>query len=228
MQFFSKMFPVLQRSMLGESLDDFSAPLPAWGTMQNGVIYEHQMSERPTSGGDGSAWPTPTASDFHARTPGKADTFITGNGTIRRRNADGTSSNLGLVQTVKHWTTPTADDANNVTRKSGDYRSLVRDVNAKLDGDLKPNPEWWEMLMGYPVGWTAPDGPPLLDRNLVMSRPASQRTICRTGPAGSRSWGMRLCLKSYIRWLSPSENGLRCRMQIRRANVRLPVSRVSI
>ena len=79
---------------------------------------------------------------------------------------------------VPKWPTPTADDANNVTRKSGEFKSLTRAVmfptptvqdasnnggksqyqrnslplNAVAGGAL--NPTWVEWLMGWPLGWT--------------------------------------------------------------------------
>jgi hypothetical protein len=75
------------------------------------------------------------------------------------------------------WPTPTADDADNVTRKSGQYQSLTRTVKmwptphssmstgvgtqgrdggqnlqTAIGGSL--NPTWVEWLMGFPLGWT--------------------------------------------------------------------------
>lgn len=45
------------------------------------------------------------------------------------------------------WATPTADDANNATRKSGVYQSLTRQAG-------KLCAEWVESLLGFPIGWT--------------------------------------------------------------------------
>lgn len=84
--------------------------------------------------------------------------------------------------TGRTWPTPTADDANNVTRTSGAFQSLSRAAqqtqlptpttqdahnngapsqlernapprNAVVGGKL--NADWVELLMGWPAGWTA-------------------------------------------------------------------------
>ncbi len=49
------------------------------------------------------------------------------------------------------------DDAANVTRKSGEYRSLTRAVYKEAH---RLNPDWVEWLMGWPVGWTRSDEAP--------------------------------------------------------------------
>jgi len=87
----------------------------------------------------------------------------------------GKKAHLGLDQAVKLFPTPTGDDANNVTRKSGAFQSLTRAVMLgtptshprthdprqvdhgkqlanQVGGSL--NPEFVEWLMGFPVGWT--------------------------------------------------------------------------
>ena len=62
-----------------------------------------------------------------------------------------------LSEMIGNWPTPTGDDANNVTRASGDLQSLSREVEGSL------NPDWVEQhLMSLPEGWTrlepVPDG----------------------------------------------------------------------
>ena len=62
------------------------------------------------------------------------------------------------------WTAATVDDANNVSRASGEFKSLVRDANCQTGpppssnaeptasrGQLNPDFVCW--LMGYPAGW---------------------------------------------------------------------------
>lgn len=50
--------------------------------------------------------------------------------------------------------TLTVDDAHNVTRASGQFSSLTREVAAGApNGRL--NPDWCEWLMGFPIGWSA-------------------------------------------------------------------------
>ena len=71
-------------------------------------------------------------------------------------DAKGTSLNIDhdvnrgyLRGVVNLLPTPTGDDANNVTRTSGAFQSLSREV----DGSLSP--DWVSWLMGLPVGWTS-------------------------------------------------------------------------
>lgn len=76
-------------------------------------------------------WPTPTPTE---RTSfGKETAYTTSNMTVRRRNKDGTTSNMGLT-------------------------SMVVALEGEAQGQL--NPEWVEALMGFPPGWTElePDG----------------------------------------------------------------------
>ena len=63
------------------------------------------------------------------------------------------------------------------------------------------NADWVEQLMGYPVGWTNPDGLPDKARpNLRGKHHArSRRKRTRTEYRESRRWGMQLYLKSSTR-----------------------------
>jgi DNA (cytosine-5)-methyltransferase 1 len=109
-------------------------------------------------------WPTPTTGDHSTR-------FKQG------------GMPLGMAARMR-WPTPTADDADNVTRDSGDYQSLTRVVrnwptpkardykDGKTEGNFDRNspdlgkvvgqsatsgalnPTWVEWLMGFPLGWT--------------------------------------------------------------------------
>jgi len=70
------------------------------------------------------------------------------------------------------WATPTTADADKATMRSTQGRCLAREVVIGLGGRIGPegssstshlgrlNPEWVEMLMGFPIGWTdcAPSG----------------------------------------------------------------------
>ena len=73
--------------------------------------------------------------------------------TGRRKTKDGRTGSearsLNLADTARMLPTPTGDDANNVTRTSGAFQSLSREV----DGSLSP--DWVSWLMGLPVGWTS-------------------------------------------------------------------------
>ena len=86
----------------------------------------------------GKMWPTPRANKIGGESsPGFSPT---------------------LEQTVKMWPTPTTNDANNATLPPAaeDWDiipgALMREGYTKEDGQL--NPEWVEVLMNFPIGWT--------------------------------------------------------------------------
>src|SRR5271165_1098303 len=66
--------------------------------------------------------------------------------------------------TLSGWPTPTNDDPNNVTRASGQFNSLVRDVNlcgwptTKLAGWSTPSARDWKDSEGMATTGTNPDG----------------------------------------------------------------------
>ncbi len=130
-------------------------------------------------------WPTVCASDGtggHTERRGASDTG---------RMPDGSKVTVTLLAAVRTrgWSTPTGDDANNVTRESGSFQSLARDVgacdekNSVLDGSDAEvpaatrgglNPAWVESLVGVPMGWTDPeiavDAPPALVDSIISGK----------------------------------------------------------
>jgi hypothetical protein len=76
-------------------------------------------------------WPTPTVQDS------KND----GGPSQWERNSD------PLNVAVKRWPIPTADDANNATRQSGQCQSLTPEPGGQL------NPQFVSWLMGFPLDW---------------------------------------------------------------------------
>ena len=149
---FLKMYPVSQVSMMGVPLSGYLGRLPRWGWMRNGDIFEQQILERPTSANDGGSWLTPTTGDAQSRTVGQGTAYLTETGTVRRKNADGTSSNLGLARMV-NWATPQSRDWKGRSGRSGkgtetDLPSTTESTGYKL------NPDWVELLLGLPQGWT--------------------------------------------------------------------------
>ena len=83
-------------------------------------------------------WPTPKASDaimgMTARTSG-------------RPLEKSTHLQAQVYVREQLWTTPCAADSQGTTG-GGNHRSLRTDVGGQL------NPEWVELLMGFPAGWT--------------------------------------------------------------------------
>lgn len=69
--------------------------------------------------------------------------------------------------------TPTVDDAANVTRKSGEYRSLTRAVYTEAH---RLNPDWVEWLMGWPIGSTSAEPLPDAELSTWEKEPAIPRT----------------------------------------------------
>lgn len=157
MLFFSRTFPDSQASMMGLNLDGYSGRLPKCGMMRNGVIYEHRILARPTSGNDGCLWPTPQARDWKGR-----------------------------------------------TGKSHQSPNLPDFVDGRL------NPDWVEMLMGFPVGWTSPAGlPDAARRSTITNRRASRPANRPTGRRVSRRLATRSYRSRSIRFSRPSTIGLR-------------------
>lgn len=147
------------------------------GTADLQAIYDRVLSRLTPFGDLAVGWPTATASDAWGNE-------LDRNGVVGKHN-------LGLGQAARDtWSTPTVDDANNVTRASGAFQSLTRDAQTwptaaardykGVSGtgrqerkgnplDTLPNaaggslnPDWVETLMGYPIGYTLPDGEPML------------------------------------------------------------------
>lgn len=146
------------------------------GTADLQAIYDRVLSRLTPFGDLAVGWPTATASDAWGNE-------LDRNGVVGKHN-------LGLGQAARDtWSTPTVDDANNVTRASGAFQSLTRDAQTwptaaardykGVSGtgrqerkgnplDTLPNaaggslnPDWVETLMGYPIGYTLPDGEPM-------------------------------------------------------------------
>ena len=242
MWFFSKMFQVSQASIMGMSLGDYSGRLPKAGTMQNGVIYEHQILALRTEENDGYAWPTPTTDDAKGRTAGKGTVYITQTGTARCKNDNGTSSNLGLANTVKSWPTPQAQDGergfdyNTARRKAAGLNrasggkigdslkhepALLPDIEAN-GGTGQLNPDWVETLMGYPIGWTdIIDGPVDQVRHSTNGNRPELWAKCHIERGGLRPWVMLSCPRLSIRLRLPFTSGykLKNKLPVRNANI---------
>lgn len=116
-------------------------------------------------------WPSPVASGADNRTVGNGILKLTSSGSIRRQNADLSTSNLGLSRTVLAWSTPTVNDSkNNAAISQRNRRSSALNVQAVFPTPTESeaatfeaneakriaeplNPAWVSQLMGYPDGW---------------------------------------------------------------------------
>jgi hypothetical protein len=155
--------------LLFEDLTECLETFPRWGMMRDGELWEQSTPVLRTDETESGLWPTATA----------GDSKNAANRTATRHNPNSKHhSGTTLVDAVRMWPTPTVDDANNVTRASGQFQSLTRAIkmfptptaqdaknngaqsqmlrntkplNAEIGGAL--NPMWVEWLMGWPIGW---------------------------------------------------------------------------
>lgn len=121
------------------------------------------MPELGTRGTECGLLPTPTAWDATRKIHMEKGAFMTSTGTVRRRNRNGTTSNLGLAGMM--YPTPTARDwkdspgMNTGTVAGGRKRDdlLPRRVYAMGETGGALNPDWVEWLMGWPIGLSSMD-----------------------------------------------------------------------
>lgn len=146
---------------------------PKWAMMLSGCLYALPILARPTSAKDGSVWPTAMANTNQASereidemnprarlvtevmvqerwgTPRANDSKKGANHTPNKRN--------GLVSQVKlsesTWLTPTASDNDTHKNDTIRFQSLGAQVH-RIDEKENLNPDWVELLMGFPIGWT--------------------------------------------------------------------------
>ena len=107
----SSSWKTVQLCLLGDS-ELSSVTWPRSGMTAGGLCWELPMLERRTrETGFGFLLPTPCSSDPQLERRAKhGEHFQTSSGTVRRMNADGTSSNLGLAASAMFWPTPTTQD----------------------------------------------------------------------------------------------------------------------
>jgi hypothetical protein len=115
------------RCLFSEDLAPSSVTLPKWGMMLDGVCWELMMPERHTGGNESGLWRTPMACDW--------------------KNMD-CSNQIYLQDQVKIWPTPTSSTGGpEPDGKTG------RKLTTHAGGQLNPN--WVELLMGWPKCWTS-------------------------------------------------------------------------
>jgi len=142
----SSLWRTWQRCLV-EGWASFSETWPRSVMTRSGIAYRPQTLEPLTLDDESGLWPTMRAHES-GNYPGPS-----------RENG---AHQLTLDHAVKRWPTPTVDDANQVTRKSGAFQSLTREVQRwnglqshgvnVVTGSL--NPTWVEWIMGYPSEWT--------------------------------------------------------------------------
>lgn len=142
-----------QLSLFGEEPKSLDI-LPRWGMTRGGELWQRPTPERPTAGSVGGAWVTATASDWKrgATSPQAASDWK--RGAISPQAFDKRHSpTLPELLTAGKWSTPTASDHQRGHRSGRFRRSTPTVMEANPNGGVL-NPEWVEMLMGYPPGYT--------------------------------------------------------------------------
>ena len=164
----SGLFDLAESSSRTSPVISRSASIASFGTWRDAVsaarsdCLRRRKSARPIDGNGSSslAWPTATVGDSRNSARGTTTTGVMHVGTT-------------LVDAVRLWPTPTTQDAHNNSGPA-QHRRNVKPLNV-LAGHPDPekprdptnppgrlNPDWVEMLMGFPTGWTAfePSGMP--------------------------------------------------------------------
>lgn len=116
-------------------------------------------------------WPTPQARDYRSGDQPDSER-------AQRKQVEGWTPNLNDVVL---WPSPKAShDAMNGGQNG---------VKALRGTDLEHqrmnlNPDWVEALMGYPPGWTLPDGPPVRTKHSTTGNPPEPQALKTGVPTG--------------------------------------------
>ena len=143
-----------QCSLLGD-LDEFSETWPQWGLMRDGECWEHQTLERSMKGSESGLLPD-NKNFFH--TPNT--TGLDG----------GSNSRKALKKRISNWPTPTTPTGGGNVGGSGAYKNAIKN-GTHIPHSINPN--LYEWLMGWPLGWT--DLKPLeMDKSHSVQQPLGE------------------------------------------------------
>lgn len=156
---------LLLKTYLDSSVSHLTTYLPIWKVKATGasrLYIQLRLSVRPTDGKGSSLWPTATSQDYKDGTT-KSCANVPVNCLLGRSvplgklcptpdcsdRRSAKSKQQGLSNAVKgqNWPTPREfmyKDSTTDRNKSN--------IGEKVGGQL--NPDWVEILMGFPVGWT--------------------------------------------------------------------------
>jgi hypothetical protein len=138
----SRSWKTAQCSLFG-GLELFLETWPRWGTMRGGEFWEQSMPAHLTGGagsGLSESWPTPTAQDCK------------NNGAPSQMERNTLPLNAAVKASLA---TPQARDYRTGQQSRWDDPERTRNLNDQIGGQL--NPDWVELLMGWPKGWTSLD-----------------------------------------------------------------------
>jgi site-specific DNA-cytosine methylase len=155
---------------------DFNTPCRKDGEK---YFSEGECKRDSLTGQIGRMIPTPQATESRNFTSG------------RRNPNSAHHSGVTIYDYVRMWPTPTSRDW-----KDGDSHSIANVPDNGLLGRVAArdteagalNPDWVEWLMGFPIGWTQPDGPSM---HGIAPLPlgSSLRSAGSRGPASRDSLG---------------------------------------
>lgn len=183
-------------------------------------FFQLAYSERPTYESASSLWPTPTYSDQQNRQmPPPEKVHITRNGTARYINNFGEQSFLRLSQVVKMWSSPAYQDSKNSTLPASQAERDTLPGDLIRNGEIDPmNPDWEELLMGLPIGWTNVSTPPAISpvsrqgrarSNMPMSHRERAARLQANATRALRHLAMPLSGSKHSRLQEPLHNGWR-------------------
>ena len=167
----SSSWKTCQESFLWEP-EPYSEALPKWGSMRNGALYQREALELRTKEKDGFAWPTPSASVSNDGESPK--TWMERWRYHAEKEQGATRAGVPLTVAAQLWPTPQARDwrgANGPVHQSKDRphqdqlpnfvmwsflqgHRTEKDGQPSLNDSQRLSPQFVEMLMGLPIGWT--------------------------------------------------------------------------
>lgn len=142
-----------------------SATFDAWATRLRRDCSRREKRALATAGAGSSSWPTPTASDAgyfpdlivedgSLRTVSPIDIPANSGGQYALGESARTWTSLWLLMKALGWTARMA-----ASRSSHPVRASFKHGKTSFVGGLISNPHFYEMVMGWPIGWTAPEAP---------------------------------------------------------------------
>jgi DNA (cytosine-5)-methyltransferase 1 len=99
-------------------------------------------------------WSTPTAGNFNEHE--SAEVWYARRARIREEKKNGNGMGEPLCMQVRMWGTPRVGGGGSGRAREDDAGRLENQVGGARSQRL--NPAWVEPLMGYPIGWTSPEG----------------------------------------------------------------------
>jgi len=154
--------PKIHQCLLLEELKPCYQGWPVSGTMQSGAIYQRRKLGQDINVTGFGFWQkgenefaTPTTMD---KLPPKSAEALNKEATIARPGRTKPANLRDQISNMQNWPTPLASDNRNkgncldpsIKRRM----ELGKQVNLSMLFEGKLNPEWVEVLMGWPLGWT--------------------------------------------------------------------------